>query len=35
MGVNPLDEIRNTRSLETVIAEGRVVDCDALPINLP
>lgn len=26
LGANPLDDIRNTRTLETVIAEGRVVD---------
>lgn len=35
LGANPLDDIRNTRSLETVIAEGRVVDRDALPIRIP
>ena len=35
LGANPLDDIRNARSLETVIAEGRVVDRDALPITIP
>jgi imidazolonepropionase-like amidohydrolase len=35
LGANPLDDIRNTRSLETVIVEGRVVDRDALPIRIP
>ena len=35
LGANPLDDIRNTRSLETVIAEGRVVDRDALLIRIP
>ncbi len=35
LGANPLDDIRNTRSLETVVAEGRVVDRDALPIRIP
>lgn len=35
LGANPLDDIRNTRSLETVIAEGRVVDRDALSIKIP
>lgn len=35
LGANPLDDIRNTRSLETVIAEGRVVDRDALPVRIP
>ena len=35
LGANPLDDIRNTRSLETVIAEGRVVDRDALPVGIP
>jgi imidazolonepropionase-like amidohydrolase len=34
LGGNPLNDIRNTRSLETVIAEGRVVDRDALPIGI-
>ncbi len=31
LGANPLEDIRNTRSLEVVIAEGRVVDRAALP----
>lgn len=31
---NTLEDIRNTRSLETVIAEGRVVDREALPIEV-
>lgn len=35
LGANPLDDIRNTRSLETVIAEGRVVDREALPVGIP
>lgn len=35
LGANPLDDIRNTRSLETVIAEGRVVDRETLPIRVP
>lgn len=35
LGANPLDDIRNTRSLETVMAEGLVVDRDALPIRIP
>jgi hypothetical protein len=30
LGANPLDDIRNTRSLEVVISEGRVVDRQAL-----
>jgi imidazolonepropionase-like amidohydrolase len=34
LGANPLDDIRNTRSLETVIAEGRVVDREALPVRI-
>ncbi len=34
LGANPLNEIRNTRSLEIVIAEGRVVDREALPVNI-
>ncbi len=29
-GASPLEDIRNTRTLETVIAEGRVVDRDAI-----
>lgn len=35
LGANPLDDTRNTRSLETVIAEGRVVDRDALEVRIP
>jgi imidazolonepropionase-like amidohydrolase len=35
LGANPLDDIRNTRSLETVIAEGRLVDRYALPVRIP
>jgi imidazolonepropionase-like amidohydrolase len=30
LAANPLEDIRNTRSLEVVISEGRVVDRDAL-----
>jgi imidazolonepropionase-like amidohydrolase len=30
LGANPLHDIRNTRSLEVVISDGRVVDRDAL-----
>jgi imidazolonepropionase-like amidohydrolase len=30
LGKNPLDDIRNTRSLEVVISEGRLVDREAL-----
>jgi imidazolonepropionase-like amidohydrolase len=30
LGANPLDDIRNTRSLERVVSEGRVVDRRAL-----
>lgn len=30
LGANPLEDIRNTRSLELVISEGRVVDREAL-----
>jgi imidazolonepropionase-like amidohydrolase len=30
LGANPLEDIRNTRSLEVVISEGRVVDREAL-----
>jgi imidazolonepropionase-like amidohydrolase len=32
LGANPLDDIRNTRSLEVVISEGRVVDRQALGV---
>lgn len=35
LGANPLKDIRNTRSLETVIAEGHVIDRDALPVRIP
>jgi imidazolonepropionase-like amidohydrolase len=31
LGANPLDDIRNTRSLEVVVSEGRVVDRQGLP----
>lgn len=34
LGQNPLNDIRNTRSLETVVADGRVVDREALPIGI-
>ena len=34
LGANPLNDIRNTRSLEIVIAEGRLVDREALPVNI-
>jgi imidazolonepropionase-like amidohydrolase len=30
LGANPLDDIRNTRSLEAVVSEGRVIDRRAL-----
>jgi imidazolonepropionase-like amidohydrolase len=30
LGANPLEDIRNTRSLEVVISEGRVIDRDKL-----
>lgn len=30
LGANPLEDIRNTRSLEVVISEGRVIDREAL-----
>jgi imidazolonepropionase-like amidohydrolase len=30
LGANPLDDIRNTRSLEAVVSEGRMVDRQAL-----
>ncbi len=30
LGANPFEDIRNTRSLEVVISEGRVVDREAL-----
>lgn len=33
LGANPLADIRDTRSLEMVIAEGRLVDRDALRIG--
>lgn len=33
LGANPLSDIRNTRSLEFVIAEGRLVDRESLPVN--
>lgn len=33
LGENPLDDIRNTRSLETVIAEGKVINRTLLPIH--
>jgi len=33
LGANPLDDIRNTRSLEAVIVEGRVVDRAALSLQ--
>jgi uncharacterized protein len=35
LGANPLVDIRNTRSLETVISEGRVVDRQALALPAP
>jgi imidazolonepropionase-like amidohydrolase len=30
LGANPLDDIRNTRSLEVVISEGEVIDREVL-----
>jgi imidazolonepropionase-like amidohydrolase len=35
LGANPLDDIRNTRSLEVVISEGRVVDRQAVLRHRP
>lgn len=33
LGANPLEDIHNTRSLEVVVSEGRIVDRDALLRN--
>ncbi|MGH8195166.1 MAG: amidohydrolase family protein, partial [Woeseiaceae bacterium] len=31
LGANPLDDIRNIRKLEAVIARGKIIDIDSLP----
>ena len=33
LGADPLADIRNTRAIELVVAEGRVVDREALPVG--
>lgn len=34
LGANPLEDIRNTRTLEAVVAEGRLVDRASLPMRI-